>query len=85
MIVIGIYHRFFNLMEQSHPLRETTSIDILTARESCALVNGFSRINGNHCMNKFTYQNNCYLLFICKAITRFITDTYHYTDCSHTW
>ena len=46
-------------------LREITSIDILTTCESCASVNGLSVINENHCTNNFTYQNNCYLLFMC--------------------
>ena len=76
MIVTGSYHRIFILMEQSHSLCEIVNIDILTPCESCASVNGFSMINGNHYMNNFTYQNNCYLLFMCKAITRFIANTY---------
>ena len=81
MIVIGIYHRWNNHIYSV----KIISIDILATRESCALVNDFNMIIRNHCTNNFTYQNNCYLLFICKAITRFITDTYHYTDSSHTW
>ena len=76
MIVTGSYHRFFILTEQSHLLSEIVSIDTLTTNESCASVNGFSVINGTHCVNNFTYQVNCYLLFMYKAITRFIVDTY---------
>ena len=76
MIVTGSYHRFFILMEQSHLLGEIVSIDTLTTCESCASVNGFSVINRNHCMNNFTYQNNCYSLFMYKVITRFTADTY---------
>ena len=56
MIVTGSYHRFFILVEQSHSLLEIVSIDILTTRESCASVNGFSVINGNHCVDNFTYS-----------------------------
>ena len=39
-------------------------IDILTRCESCALVNDFSVTNGTYCMNNFTYQSNCYSMFI---------------------
>ena len=47
------------------------SLDILTTSKSCASVNGFSVINGNHCVDNSTYHKNCYILFICKAMTSF--------------
>ena len=56
MIIIGIYHRWNNHLY----CEKIISIDILTAHESCASVNGFSVINVNHYTNNFTYQNNCY-------------------------
>ena len=39
-------------------------IDILTTHESCAPVNDFSVTNGTYHMNNFTYQSNCYSMFI---------------------
>ena len=45
-------------------------IYILTTSESCVSVNGFSIANGNHCVDNSTYHKNCYLLFICLAMTR---------------
>ena len=39
-------------------------IDILTTCESCASVNDFSMINGTYHTNSFTYQSNCYSMFI---------------------
>ena len=39
-------------------------IDILTTCESCASVNNFSVTNGTYCMKNFTYQSNCYSMFI---------------------
>ena len=67
MIVIGSYHEFFTPTEQSYLLQDIINLDILTTCESCALVNDFRMINGNHFANNFTYQNNCYSLFICTS------------------
>ena len=39
-------------------------IDILTTCESCSLVTDFSMTNGTYRMNNFTYQSNCYSMFI---------------------
>ena len=67
MIVIGIYHRYFNYI----------SIDKLTTRESFASVSDFSVINRTYCTNNFTYQSNRYSMSVhCKAIIIFIAHTY---------
>ena len=39
-------------------------IDILTTCESCSLVTDFSKTNGTYCTKNFTYQSNCYSMFI---------------------
>ena len=39
-------------------------IDILTTCESYASVYDFSMTNGTYRMNNFTYQSNCYSMFI---------------------
>ena len=56
MIVIGSYHKFFTFTEQSHLLQDIVSLDILTTHESCASVNDFRIINGNHCVDNSTYH-----------------------------
>ena len=61
MTVNGSYHKFFILTEQWHLLSDIVSLDILTTHESCASVNGFSIINGNHCVDNSTYHKH--LLF----------------------
>ena len=64
MIVIGIYNRRFNYI----------SIDKLATHESFASESDFSVINRTYCMNDFTYQSNCYSMFIhSKVIIIFIT------------
>ena len=39
-------------------------IDILTTCESCASVNDFSMTDSIYYTNNFTYQSNCYSMFI---------------------